>query len=139
MKLLKKAQHVRVVGKGETDGEFAAVFDIIVRHRAHALSDINIQSLLANWEISAFISQRLQTSAWGSATVDELVDYIHCHDPKARGYGRRNLYDMVAVYEAFSSSQFQELLAKSGKIVQTRAAQLPEGAGFQLLSNRTEM
>ena len=139
MKLLKKAQHVRVVGKGETDGEFAAVFDIIVRHRARALSGINIQSLLANWGIRAFISQRLQTSAWGSATVDELVDYIHCHDPKARGYGRRNLYDMVAVYEAFSSSQFQELLAKSGKIVQTRAAQLPEGAGFQLLSNRTEM
>lgn len=124
MKLQKKAQPLRVTSKRETDSEFAAVFDIIVRHRARALSDVNVQNLLANWEIGAYISYRLQTAAWGSATVDELVDYIHCHDPKARGYGRRSLYNMVAVYEAFSSSQFQELLAKSGKIVQPRAAQI---------------
>lgn len=56
---------------------------------------------------------------------------------------------MVAVYEAFSSNQFQELLAKSEKIVQPLAAQieaekivqplvaqLPACADFQLLTSR---
>lgn len=91
MKLQKKAQLLCVSNKSGTDSEFAAVFDIIVRHRARALSDINVQNLLANWEIGAYISQRLQTAVWGSATVDELVDYIHCHDPKARGLWKAKL------------------------------------------------
>lgn len=132
MKNHKKKQSVCVRNESVTNGEFAAVFDIILRHRVRAVMEVNAQNLLANWEIGAFISHRLQAAVWGSATINELVDYIHCHDPKAKGYGRRNLYNMVAVYEAFSSSQFQELLSKAGKFVQPQAAQIEQREFVQL-------
>lgn len=110
-----------------SEGEYKTVFDIIVRHRARALNNVNIENLLTNWEIGAFISHRLANSAWGSAAVDGLVDYIHNREPLSKGYGRRNLYNMVAVYEAFSSDEFGELLQRSGRFVQPSAAQIGVG------------
>ena len=107
-----------------SETEFQAVFDIIARHRARALNNVNVENLLTNWEIGAFVSRRLANSAWGSAAVDGLVDYIHSHEPTAKGYGRRNLYNMVAVYDAFSSDEFVELLQRSGRFVQPSAAQI---------------
>lgn len=107
-----------------SEQEYAQVLDIIVRRRVRALNDVNVQNLLTNWEIGAFVSWRLANATWGSAAVDGLVDYIHAHDPTAKGYGRSTLYNMVAVYEAFSSDEFQALLQRSGKIVQPEAAQI---------------
>ena len=80
-------------------------------HRARALNNVNVENLLTNWEIGAFISRRLANSAWGSAAVAGLVDYIHSRDPKAKGYGRSSLYAMVAVYEAFSAAEFRSLIS----------------------------
>lgn len=112
-----------------SEKEYASVLRIIVQRRAKALSNVNAQNLLTNWEIGAFISRRLANSAWGSAAVDGLVDYIHSHDPTAKGYGRSNLYSMVAVYEAFSSADFLTLLARQASFVQPTAAQI-ELSGF---------
>ena len=51
--------------------------------------------------------------------------YIHTHAPSERGYGRWNLYNMVAVYEEFTSSDFAALVARYGnRIVQSAAAQI---------------
>jgi len=112
-----------------TEAEFDAVLDIIIRHRKRALNNVNVENLLANWEIGAFISRRLAQATWGSAAVDGLVDYIHRHDPMAKGYGRSNLYSMVAVYEAFSSAEFLALLARHASFAQPAAAQI-ELSGF---------
>jgi len=97
-----------------TEAEFDAVLDIIIRHREKALNNVNVENLLTNWEIGAFISRRLAQAAWGSAAIDGLVDHIRRHDPMAKGYGRRNLYNMVAVYDSFSSNEFMELLRRWG-------------------------
>ncbi len=107
-----------------SEQEYAQVLDIIVRRRIRALNDVNVQNLLTNWEIGAFVSWRLANATWGSAAVDGLVDYIHTHDPKAKGYGRSTLYNMVAVYEAFSSDEFKALLQRISKIAQPVAAQI---------------
>ena len=107
-----------------SEQEYAQVLDIIVRRRIRALNDVNAQNLLTNWEVGAFVSWRLANATWGSAAVDGLVDYIHTHDPKAKGYGRSTLYNMVAVYEAFSSDEFKALLQRISKIAQPAAAQI---------------
>lgn len=120
----------------KSESEYQAVFDIIARHRARALNNVNVENLLTNWEIGAFISRRLANSAWGSAAVDGLVDYIHSRDPKAKGYGRSSLYAMVAVYEAFSAAEFRSLISSYSVFVQPPAAQLDVNESVQPMAGQ---
>ena len=128
---MKKRKEEIVPSMAASETEFAEILGIIVCHRTKALANVNAENLLTNWEIGAFISQRLANASWGSATIDGLVDYIHAHDPTAKGYGRRNLYNMAAVYEAFTSPEFSDLLDRSDRSVQPVAAQIGVGENVQ--------
>ncbi len=120
---MKQAKRVAV-----SSNEFGAVLEIINAHRAKALVSVNVEHLLTNWEIGGYLSAKIKHEGWGKSTIDNLVDYIHTHAPSERGYGRRNLYNMVAVYEAFTSSDFAALVAQYGsRIVQSASGQLPCG------------
>ena len=115
-----------------SSNEFGAVLEIINAHRAKALVSVNMEHLLTNWEIGGYLSAKIKHEGWGKSTIDNLVDYIHTHAPNERGYGRRNLYNMVAVYEEFTSSDFAALVARYGnRIVQSAAGQLPCGEFVQ--------
>lgn len=115
-----------------SSNEFGAVLEIINAHRAKALVSVNVEHLLTNWEIGGYLSAKIKHEGWGKSTIDNLVDYIHTHAPSERGYGRRNLYNMVAVYEEFTSSDFAALVARYGnRIVQPLAGQLPYGEFVQ--------
>ena len=115
-----------------SSNEFGAVLEIINAHRAKALVSVNVEHLLTNWEIGGYLSAKIKREGWGKSTIDNLVDYIHTHAPSERGYGRRNLYNMVAVYEEFTSSDFAALVARYGnRIVQPLAGQLPYGEFVQ--------
>lgn len=120
--------------KNQETKAFSQILDIIRTHRAGALASVNIEHLLSRWEIGAYISAKIKHDGWGNATIDRLVDYIHANAPDERGYGRRNLYNMVSVYEAFTSPEFTDLVLKygdsivqsaTGQIVQTATAQMP--------------
>jgi len=88
--------------------EFQQVQGIISLHRSKALQAVNNEHLLAAWEVGAFVSARLQNSAWGSKTVTQLSEYLRAQDPTLRGYSRRNVYNMVLLYDTYSSVQFIE-------------------------------
>ncbi len=114
---------------------FEEVRSIIVTHRSVASRGVNTESILMNWEVGAYISARLQSNEWGSKVVTELAEYLRIQDPSLKGYSRRNLYNMVAFYEAYSTPQFSELEDKAlgnkikpiqgAQIVQMPSAQLP--------------
>ena len=105
---------------------FKAILAIINEHHARALGSVNIEHLLACWQIGGVLSEKIKHDGRGRATIDRLVDFIHVHAPEEKGYGRSNLYSMVAVYEAFSSEEFLSLVSKYGQrlIVQPSAGQL---------------
>ena len=86
--------------------EFQQVQGIISLHRSKALQTVNNENLLTASEIGAFVSIRLKKSAWGSKTVKQLSEYLRTQEPTLRGYSSRNIYNMVAFYEAYSSVQF---------------------------------
>lgn len=110
-----------------SSNEFGAVLEIINAHRAKALVSVNVEHLLTNWEIGGYLSAKIKHEGWGKSTIDNLVDYIHTHAPRERGYGRSNLYSMVAVYDEFTSPEFAELLARYGnRIVQSATGQLAD-------------
>ena len=142
--------------------EFQQVQGIISLRRSQALQTVNNESLLAAWEVGAFVSTRLENSTWGSKTVMQLSEYLRAQDPTLRGYSRRNIYNMVAFYEAYSSFQFVEFQEKlklnafvqplaaqieSSKIIQPSAelimqpaaAQMPNFLNLTTLTNHFEI
>ncbi len=92
--------------------EFQQVHGIISLHRSRALQTVNRENLLTAWEIGAYVSYRIRNSAWGSKTVTQLSEYLCSQDPTLRGFSRRNIYNMIAFYEAYSSTEFLQLSEK---------------------------
>jgi predicted nuclease of restriction endonuclease-like (RecB) superfamily len=92
--------------------EFEQVHDIISLHRSQALQTVNNANLLAAWEVGAYVSARLKESAWGSKTVTQLSEYLCSQDPTLRGYRRRNIYNMILLYDTYSSPQFLEYVER---------------------------
>ena len=91
---------------------FEEIRTIITSHRSSALRGVNTESILMNWEVGCYISARLRSSEWGSKIVTELSEYLRVQDPSLKGYSRRNLYNMVAFYEAYSTKSFLSLEKK---------------------------
>ena len=82
------------------------------------------------WEVGAYVSQRLAAEAWGSKTVTELAEYLRTRDPSLRGYSRRNIYNMVALYDSYGSASFLEIAERysleshQNEIMQSATAQI---------------
>lgn len=90
--------------------QFAVVDSIIATHHSSAIANINVETLLACWEVGQYISFQLHNSNWGSNVVGELADYLKRANPRRRGYSRRNLYNMVKFYETYGNVQFTTLI-----------------------------
>jgi hypothetical protein len=133
--------------------EFQQVHGIISLHRSRALQTVNKENLLTAWEVGAYVSARLKNSVWGSKTVMKLSEYLRTQDPTLRGYSRRNIYNMVAFYETYSSAQFIEYQSKlklnrfvqpetaqieNAEIVQFETAQFPNFLDLTTLTNHFE-
>ena len=123
------------------ENEFKFIHDVINGHWERAIGLANFESLMTYWSVGAFVSAKLNTAAWGTKTVEELSDYLKTHNPKLRGYGKRNIYNMVMFYEAYTSNEFQQVYKRlklnefvqippvtvvNGEIVQPPAAQFEE-------------
>lgn len=115
------------------DIEFRQVLDIIADRRAKASQAVNDEVLLCAWEVGGFVSQRIKNGGWGSRTVIELSDYLRIQNPTLRGYSRANIYNMVSLYDTYSSSDFFAYVEKLNldreghQLVQSKTGQLKDG------------
>ncbi len=118
----------------ELEKQFAYVDSIINRHRTTAIAKVNVESLLTAWEVGRYISIQLKSSRWGSKVVSDLADYLKRQNPKRRGFGKRNLYNMVKFYDIYSAVEFTDLVQrlKLGEIVQLPIAQIESDEIVQL-------
>lgn len=133
--------------------QFEEVRNIILLHRTKALQNVNEESLLMSWEVGRIVSRRLKSNEWGSKLVTQLSEYLRAKDPSLKGYGRRNLYNMVMFYEAYSSEAFSARIASLSlptfvqtesaqfehEIVQTESAQMPKLLTLTTFSNHIEI
>ena len=110
----------------ELEKQFEYVNSIIEQHRSSAITKVNTEALLTNWEIGQYISMQLKSSVWGAKVVSDLADYLKRQNPKRRGFGKRHLYNMVKFYEIYSREEFANIIngLKLSEIVQSRIAQL---------------
>ena len=109
----------------EREQQFEEVRNIILLHRTKALQNVNEESLLMSWEVGKLVSRHLKSNEWGSKVVTQLSEFLRTKDPSLKGYGRRNLYNMVKFYEAYSSAPFVTRIASLSlpAFVQTESAQ----------------
>ena len=110
----------------QLEQEFAYVDSLITAHTNAAFAKVNAESLQTYWEVGAFISGRLKNTQWGDHVVSELADYLKRHNPKRRGYSKRNLYNMVTFYDNYSSLEFQKEIEqlRLSEFVQSQTAQI---------------
>lgn len=106
--------------------EFAYIDSLIMARTNAAISKLNAEALQTYWEVGAYISERLKNAQWGDHVVSELADYLKRHNPKRRGYGKRNLYNMVTFYDSYNSTEFQNVVEqlRLSAFVQTQTAQI---------------
>lgn len=110
----------------QLEKEFAYVDSLITAHINAAIAKVNAEALQTYWEVGGYISDRLKNAQWGDHVVSELADYLKRHNPKRRGYSKRNLYNMVTFYDNYSSSKFQEVIEqlKLSEFVQSQTVQI---------------
>jgi len=110
----------------QIEQEFAYVDSIITAHTNAAVAKVNAEALQTYWEVGEYISHHIKESAWGDKVVSELADYLKRQNPKRRGYGKRNLYNMVKFYDNYSDDSFSKLVEQLSlsDFVQTQSAQI---------------
>lgn len=110
----------------QIEQEFAYVDSIITAHTNAAVAKVNAEALQTYWEVGEYISHHIKESAWGDKVVSELADYLKRQNPKRRGYGKRSLYNMVKLYETYSSSDYALLTEQLqiSEFVQSQTAQI---------------
>lgn len=115
-------QHIRV----SQEQQFNEVVHIIKQHRSKASQAINQEVLLTAWHIGGYVSAKLKSEEWGSKVVSRLSEFIRSHHPEIKGYSRSSIYNMVMLYDEYSSSSFQSTVQKylRSEFVQPEAGQL---------------
>ncbi len=133
--------------------QFEEIRGIITFHRSKALQGVNEESLMMSWRVGQVVSHRLKNNEWGSKVVTQLSEYLRTKDPSLKGYSRRNIYNMVMFYEAYSSEAFriktdslklQTIVQKpsaqlNAELVQTDSAQMPPFLTLTTFSNHVEI
>lgn len=89
--------------------EFEIVSAIIERHWNRAIGLANAESLMTYWAVGAFVSKKLKNANWGSKTVEALCDYLKTRHPKRRGFGKRQIYNMVQFYDTYTLPEYQAI------------------------------
>ena len=125
----KKARR-NALPRKKAEKEFEIVNGIIERHWNRAIGLANAESLMAYWIIGAFVSARLKKTQWGAKTVEELCDYLKTRNPKRRGFGKRQIYNMVQFYDTYTSPEYQAVSERLRlhEFVQLPTAQSTNGA-----------
>jgi predicted nuclease of restriction endonuclease-like (RecB) superfamily len=101
MKTTKRPPAEPVAASDPQETAFAEVLAIIQAARGRALAAVNTELIDLYWRLGEYISQKLESAAWGEGVVDSLAAYIARHSPGLRGFTRRNLFRMRQFYETY--------------------------------------
>lgn len=114
--------------KVSQEQQFNEVVLIIQQHRSKASQAINQEVLLTAWHIGGYVSAKLKSEEWGRKVVSQLSEFIRSHHPEIKGYSRSSIYNMVMLYDEYSSLSFQSTLQKylRAEFVQPVAGQLKD-------------
>ena len=80
--------------------EFEQIRAFIASSRNRAVGFMNYAAVATYWTIGAYVSIRLASKDWGVKSVEQLCDYLKTREPKLRGFGQRQIYNMIEFFKA---------------------------------------
>ena len=104
--------------------DFAAVLGMIQAAREQTFAAVNAGLVDLYWRLGAYISQKLESAAWGEGVVEALARHIARSYPGVRGFTRANLFRMRQFHDAY----------RDNEKVATLLRQLPWSAHLHILA-----
>jgi predicted nuclease of restriction endonuclease-like (RecB) superfamily len=89
---------------------FREIINLIENARENALRKVNEELILLYWNVGKYISEKLATSQWGDAVIDDLAKFIKDNYPVIKGFNRRGLYRMRQFYETYKDNEIVSTL-----------------------------
>jgi predicted nuclease of restriction endonuclease-like (RecB) superfamily len=89
-----------------------------------AAAAVNRELIALYWEIGKGITQRQESAGWGDAVVEQLARDLRHEFPEMKGFSKRNVYRMRAVYFAYQNEP---------EFVPQLVAQIPWGHNILLI------
>lgn len=86
--------------------QFIEIIDIIQQYRSYASRTVNEAILFTAWQVGKYVSDKIKCKEWGSKVVNQLSEFIRSHYPDIKGFSRSNIYNMVMLYNEYSSDAF---------------------------------
>lgn len=81
--------------------DFSEIITLIQQARQRAVASVNRELIDLYWNVGAYISQKVETSEWGDATVVQLADFLQSQHADLKGFSYRGLYRMRSFYETY--------------------------------------
>ena len=90
--------------------QFVELLDAIERFRSAASQAVNEKLIQTAWFVGGYVSAKLKSEEWGSKVVSQFAEYVRVNAPHLKGFGRRNIYNMVLFYDEYSSPMFASIV-----------------------------
>ena len=91
--------------KNTLTGTFNEVVSIIEKARERAYRKVNEELILMYRDIGKYISEHVESAAYGDSFVDGLADFFAKNYPDLKGFTRRGLYRMKQFYELYKDDE----------------------------------
>ena len=91
--------------KNARTGAFNEVVGIIEKARGRAYRKVNEELILMYRDIGKYISEHVESAAYGDSFVDGLADFFAKNYPDLKGFTRRGLYRMKQFYELYKDDE----------------------------------
>ncbi len=115
---------------------FAEIRALIQSSRQKALQTVNTTLIELYWQVGAYISQKLESAAWGDGVVEQLAEYLARTEPGLRGFTRPNLFRMRQFYDAYRDNPIVSALLRqlpwTHNLIILGQSKLPEEREFYL-------
>ena len=86
-------------------GTFNEVVGIIEKARERAYRKVNEELILMYRDVGKYISEHVESAAYGDSFVDGLADFFAKNYPDLKGFTRRGLYRMKQFYELYKDDE----------------------------------
>jgi len=86
----------------EMEKDFQEINRLIKKAKSEALKHVNKELINLYWNVGKFINNKLKSSQWGDAVVEQLARYLQRTQPELKGFSRRGLYRMRQFYETYT-------------------------------------
>lgn len=97
----------------EDDFDFSSIINIIQGHRNNAYRKINEELVRMYFEIGEYLSKKVNSGEYGDGVILKISKYVEKQYPTLKGFGKRNLYNMMEFYKTYvGEEKVQALSAK---------------------------